>query len=274
MVEYEVYEVKELDIDWEKVGEETDETMKDMKKSMDEGFLEEYEELVKVEKQEKKKSRKIVVPSTAVPQYGGGQGVNKEESITIRRDGCVKFSQGLCIRLLRYNRDRIIPLLPNSNDEENKSKVWLQMDTEIKITNAYSGRSMEDTRKRIRLEHEYDDRGIRQTKRYGEIYLPNVMSDAFEPMLGGGIDFDQQIDDKIDGYEILVNEITSVKLVKGNGLRIDDHYTKNSRKYTMIELDASVIDWENPDSEIVQRNPDVSKRASLEEHFVDEEIED
>ena len=97
------------------------------------------------------------------------------------------------------------------------------------------------------------------------------MFDAFEPMLGGGIDFDQQIEDKVDGYEILLNEITSVKLVKGNGLRIDDHYTKNSRKYTMIELDASVIDWENTDSEIVQRNPDVSKHASLEEHFVDDE---
>ena len=214
---------------------------------------------VPIEKQDSKKSRKIVVPSTAVPQYGGGQGVNKEESITIRRDGCVKFSQGLCVRLLGYNRDRIIPLL-DSNYED---KIWLQMDTEIKYGT--------DTRKRIRLEHEYDDRGIRQTTRYGEIYLPNVMSDAFEPMLGGGIDFSDEIEDKVDGYEILLNEITSVKLVKGNGLRIDDHYTKNSRKYTMIELDASVIDWENPNSKIVQRNPDISKRASLEEHFVDDE---
>ena len=100
------------------------------------------------------------------------------------------------------------------------------------------------------------------------------MSDAFEPMLGGGIDFSDEIEDKVDGYEILVNEITSVKLVKGNGLRIDDHYTLNGRKYTMIELDASVIDWMNPNSKIVQRNPDISKRASLEEHFVDEETED
>ena len=31
--------MKELDIDWEKVGEETDKIMKDMKKSMDEGVL-------------------------------------------------------------------------------------------------------------------------------------------------------------------------------------------------------------------------------------------
>lgn len=62
--------MKELDIDWKKVGEETDETMKDMKKSMDEGFLEEYEELVKVEEEDSKKSRQIVVPSTAVPQHG------------------------------------------------------------------------------------------------------------------------------------------------------------------------------------------------------------
>ena len=255
--------MKELDIDWEKVGEETDEIMEEVRKTKDEGFLEGYEELEKVEKQEKKKSRKIVVPSTAVPQYGGGQGVNKEESITIRRDGCFKFSQGLCIRLLRYNRDRIIPILPDSDDKENKSKVWLQMDTEIEYT--------EDTRKRIRLEHEYDDRGIRQTKRYGEIYLPNVMYDAFEPMLGGGINFEQDIEDKVDGYEILVNEITSVKLMKGNGLRIDDHYTLNGRRYTMIELDASVIDWMNPNSKIVQRNPDISKHASLEEHFVDDE---
>ena len=234
MVDYEVYEVKELDVDNE------------------DGFA-------PIEKQEKKKSRKIVVPKTARPQYGGGQGINTEEFITIRRDGCAKFSAGLCQRLLRYNRDRIIPLL----DSNHVDKVWLQMDTEIEYG--------KDTRKRIRLEHEYDDRGIRQTKRYGEIYLPNVMFDAFEPMLGGGIDFDQQIDDKIDGYEILVNEITSVKLVKGNGLRIDDHYTLNGRKYTMIELDASVIDWMNPNSKIVQRNPDISKRASLEEHFVDDE---
>ena len=152
-------------------------------------------------------------------------------------------------------------------------EVWLQMDTEIKITNAYSGRSMEDTRKRIRLEHEYDDRGIRQTTRYGEIYLRDIVEHTFSGLYDKWVVSSQDSSGN-EVRQVPMDDATSIKLVKGNGLRIDDHYTKNSRKYTMIELDASVIDWENPDSEIVQRNPDVSKRASLEEHFVDEEIED
>jgi len=261
LVDYEVYEVEIFDVDNE------------------DGFA-------PIEKQEKKKSRKIVVPSTAVPQYGGGQGVNKEESITIRRDGCFKFSQGLCIRLLGYNRDRIIPILPDSDDKENESKVWLQMDTEIEYT--------EDTRKRIRLEHEYDDRGIRQTTRYGEIYLRDIVEHTFSSLYNKWVVSSQDSSGN-EVRQVPMDDATSIKLVKGNGLWIDDHFqhdkvnrltkprrnlittissrTRN-RKYTMIELDASVIDWENPDSKIVQRNPDITKHASLEEHFVDEEIED
>ena len=80
-----------------------------------------------IEKQEKKKSRKIVVPSTAVPQYGSQRYYTKRY-ITIRRDGCVKFSAGLCQSLLRYNRDRILPLL--DWDIQMDEKIWLLMDIE------------------------------------------------------------------------------------------------------------------------------------------------
>ena len=262
--------MKELDIDWEKVGEETDETMKDMKKSMDEGFLEEYEELVKVEEEDSKKSRKIVVPSTAVPQYGSQRYYTKQ-SITIRRDGCVKFSAGLCQVLLglrgtsgEFPRDRIHHILSEGHIYD--GKVWFQMDTEIEYGI--------DTRKRIRLEHEYDDRGIRKTKRYGEIYLYKEMYSVFEPLLDGYVESEAHDEDGEPEY--VDRSITSVEFVnrKDGGLRIDNFYKDKGRTYTMIELDTSVVDWENTDSKMVRRNPDISKRASLEEHFVDEEIED
>ena len=104
----------------------------------------------------------------------------------------------------------------------------------------------EDNRKRVRLNHEIDHRGIQRTGRYGEIYLPTYLFGIFLPFP--------------------TDDITSVKLVEGTGLTIDDKYeyqfadddgkVLNTHQMTALMLDAAVCDFDNPKSKIVRRTTD------------------
>ena len=183
---------------------------------------------------------KLVIPSSSTNKLGEISRTYKSKFVSVRSDGCVKFSAGLCKLLSRnYNqnephRDRIasIPV------DKKSDKIYILMDSK------YYGE--EDNRKRVRLNHEIDHRGIQRTGRYGEIYLPTYLFGIFLPFP--------------------TDDITSVKLVEGTGLTIDDKYeyqfadddgkVLNTHQMTALMLDAAVCDFDNPKSKIVRRTTD------------------